>query len=541
MSVTDLNEANLEQELAKIPPEYQEMFRNVIAQELRESGQNTTDQAILRYLRQRLADFDNGAFIRPDGRPGMVTLSPDGKYETALEQLNKDYAEVDPEAAAERKRTMLKLAGFAVLAVLLLVFVMGGRGRSDEEVLAAENGTPALHQGGDEAASTPTLEPLPAISEDSLSAIGSSGGSLALGRPSLLELHYSATEETIALAIDPSQTTPRGELRFQESVMLSDNPVAVWLAGTRLNYGLGLPDNMIRALQPGDRVVINTDTGAIIPFVVTEVTTLQNFATNQMFNQNRIGMTLFALPAVSEDSVSVAYANYDVSREAVPSITPRETGDPFSIGPVEVAVRDIAYSHELNGRVSIDLTGEITGDSQGSTVMVSLVSNVDQTESIELPLPGSGPSSWGVSFTMSSEVEGLNLLAEFRAFPSGEVSLVHLGDVPHLANQLQVTTTGDVYWRLDRGEAVMPLSIHNPGAGSVRLGPDYIKATQMAEGGVENSIYVTVIPGFPLMVGPGETVVVDVTFVPALYGQPVHIQIGFERWEVSGFPTANTP
>lgn len=547
MSVIDVNEADLGQELAKIPPEYQEMFRDVLTQELRENGQNTTDQAILRYLRQRLVDFDNGAFIRPDGRPGMVTLSPDGKYEAALEELNKDYAEDDPEAAAERKRTMLKIAGFAVLAVLLLVFVMGGRRGDDEEVLAAEDGTPAFNQGGGETTPTPTLEPLPAVSEDSLSAIGSSGGSLTLGRPSLLELHYSATEETVALAIDPSQTTPRGELRFQENVMLSDNPIAVWLAGTRLNYGMGIPDNMVRTLQSGDRVVINTDTGAVIPFVVTEVTTVRNFSTNEIFNQNRIGMTLFALPAFGEDSVSVAFANYDVSREEVAAIVPWELNESFTIGTAEVAVEDITYSHEPNGRVSIAVTGTATGASGGNTVMVSLVSNVDQTESVELPLshnddlsPGD-PSMWGVSFAMSSDVEGHNLVAEFRAFPSGEVGLVRLGDVPHLVDQLEITAIEDTYWRLDRGEAVLRLSIHNPGSGNVRLSPDYIKAMQLAEGGVENAIFVSVIPGLPLIVEPGATVIVDVTFVPAMYGQPVHIQIGFERWEVTGFPIANNP
>ena len=100
--------------------------------------------------------------------------------------------------------------------------------------------------------------------------IGSLGGALTIGRPSAIELHYGRTEETIALAIDPSKPTPRGELRYNETTMLSDNPVAVWLFGTVLNYAIGIPDSMVRNLEPGDRITLSTDTGASLSFVVAE-------------------------------------------------------------------------------------------------------------------------------------------------------------------------------------------------------------------------------------------------------------------------------
>ena len=78
---------NLEQELSEIPPEYQDIFRQTIEQELADTEQNQTDTDILACLRQRRDDFKRGGFIRPDGRPGVVALNPETMYEQALPEL----------------------------------------------------------------------------------------------------------------------------------------------------------------------------------------------------------------------------------------------------------------------------------------------------------------------------------------------------------------------------------------------------------------------------------------------------------------------
>ena len=80
-------ELNIDQELSEIPPEYQDAFRQALERELTESEQNRTDTDILHYLRGRRDDFKRGGFIRPDGRPGMVTLNPETMYEQALPEL----------------------------------------------------------------------------------------------------------------------------------------------------------------------------------------------------------------------------------------------------------------------------------------------------------------------------------------------------------------------------------------------------------------------------------------------------------------------
>jgi hypothetical protein len=151
------------------------------------------------------------------------------------------------------------------VVLLFLFFVFRGRAQREGEAAGAAEGTPVAEVSG---AGTPVpTPPLPEITgvDDSLQTIGSLGGALTIGRPSAIELHYSRTEETIALAIDPSKPTPKGEMRYNEVTMLSGNPVAVWLFGTVLNYAIGIPDSMVRNLEQGYRITLSTDTGASVP------------------------------------------------------------------------------------------------------------------------------------------------------------------------------------------------------------------------------------------------------------------------------------
>ena len=76
-------------------------------------------------------------------------------------------------------------------------------------------------------------------------------------------------------------------MRYNETTMLSDNPVAVWLFGTVLNYALGIPDSLVRNLEPGDRITLSTDTGAALHFVVAETGAGANYDAGRLLSQNR--------------------------------------------------------------------------------------------------------------------------------------------------------------------------------------------------------------------------------------------------------------
>ncbi|HID50646.1 MAG TPA: hypothetical protein EYP41_01240, partial [Anaerolineae bacterium] len=321
-------ELNIEQELSEIPPEYQDTFRQAMEQELADTEQNRTDTDILAYLRQRRDDFKRGGFIRPDGRPGMVTLNPEAMYEQALPELAQSSLG-EPDNTAERRRMLLKIGIFAGVALVFLFLVFRSRAQRESQQEVIEESA-AIVSAEDGPAPTPPLPEITGV-DDSLQTIGSLGGALTIGRPSAIELYYSRTEETIALAIDPSKSTPKGELRYNETTMLSDNPVAVWLFGTVLNYAIGIPDSMIRNLEPGDRITLNTDTGASLHFVVAETGQGANYEAGRLLSQNRLGLTLFALPAAAEGDVSFAIANYDIATEEDESQSVFGVGDSFTL------------------------------------------------------------------------------------------------------------------------------------------------------------------------------------------------------------------
>ncbi|HFQ94098.1 MAG TPA: hypothetical protein ENK32_08820, partial [Anaerolineae bacterium] len=395
-------ELNIEQELSEIPPEYQDAFRQAIERELADPEQNRTDTDILAYLRQRRDDFKRGGFIRPDGRPGLVTLSPEAMYEQALPQLAQNSLG-EPDNTAERRRTLIKIGIFAGAALLFLFFVFRGRAQREGEQEVAEEGTPAAAVFED---GTPVpAPPLPEITgvDDSLQTIGSLGGALTIVRPSAIELTYGRTEETIALAIDPSKSTPKGELRYNETTMLSDNPVAVWLFGTVLNYAIGIPDSMARNLEPGDRVTLNTDTGASLHFVVAETGRGANYEAGRLLSQNRLGLTLFALPAAAEDDVSFAVANYDVASEEEQAQTVYETGERAPLGGAELQVLATQFSHTEDGSVRIVVDGAITGLAAEQAVMLSLASANEQTTAVPLTPDESG--AWRALFILPGRGE----------------------------------------------------------------------------------------------------------------------------------------
>jgi hypothetical protein len=526
---------DIDQELSEIPPEYQDAFRQALSRELADSEQNRTDADILQYLRQRRQDFQQGNFIRPDGRPGLVALNPETLYEQALPQLAQGSLE-DEDNSAERRRLVLKLALFAGVALIFLFLAFRGRAQREAAAARPPETTPvaALATAG---APTPTPA-LPEITgaDDSLQTIGGLGGALTIGRPSAIEIHYSQSEETVALAIDPSRPTTRGELRFNEAAMLSDNPVAVWVFGTVLNYAIGLPDSLVRNLTPGDRIRLNTDTGAALNFVVARTWQGSSHEAGRLLSQNRLGLTLFALPAAAESGVTFAFADYDVTGEEGQTQPVYGLGEPFVFsGGQRVEARAVQVSHTAQGALRVVVEGLLTDPSESGAILLSLTADRQQTTAV--PLTPDDEGGWQADFTLSAEATGAVLLAEFRALPTGGLALVGLGDLPRLVEQLDIDLTGA--WLVAAGDgplATVSGDVHNPGAGAVYLGPDFIGL--IVEGGDAYDQSWQVAPRLPLLLSPGETVGLTVRFPPR--AASMRLQIGLDLWEI-GFPPETDP
>ena len=535
------DDLDVQQELSHIPPEYQDIFRQALEQELIDLGQDQTDTDVLHYLRRRRDDFRGGGFIRPDGRPGLVVADVEMLYEQGV--FGAALGQRDEEQERERRRMWLKLAGLLALVVVFLAFaVRGHAGRLEGE--EAEE-TPVSAAG----AATPT----PALPEvtgagDSLQTIGGLGAALTIGRPSAIELHYGWTEEVIALAIDPSQATPRGELRYNEAVMRSDNPVAVWLFGTVVNYGIGLPDSLVRNLQVGDRILLSTDTGASLAFVVTETRQGASHDTAAVLSQNRPGMTLFALPAVAEDNVALALASYDVTTEGQHAGAIYEIGEPFPLpGWGEGQIESVHYAHTNEGalRIVVNAVKTIKRSSTPNSLLLSLSTSDEQTAAAVVEVAPGG--SWQATFTLNGVAPGLPLYAELRALPGGGPTVVRLGKVPDLRDDLGVSVVGA--YLVHSEEVVLWLTLHNPGEGAVYLGDDYVRLRWAdEEGGEAYEISGQSVPPLPTLIEPGETRGVTVAFSPVIdagqveasghradteYPFPLQFVIGAGLWEVT--------
>ncbi|WP_420640522.1 hypothetical protein [Candidatus Leptofilum sp.] len=532
---TDL-ELDIEQELSEIPPEYQDAFRQAIERELAETEQNRTDTDILTYLRSRRDDFQRGGFIRPDGRPGLVALNPETMYEQALPQLAQSSLG-EPDNTAERRRTLIKIGVFVGVALLLLVFALRGRAQRAGDSETVDAGTPVAEALVAAGTVTPT-PPLPEITgvDDSLQTIGSLGGALTIGRPSAIEIRYDRSEETIALAIDPSKPTPKGEMRYNEATMLSDNPVAVWLFGTVLNYALGIPDSLVRNLEPGDRITLSTDTGAALHFVVAETGQGANYDAGRLLSQNRLGLTLFALPAVAEGDVAYAFANYDVASEEGQGQIVYEVGDSVAFrSGGELQVTAVQFDNTPDGRIRIVLEGDVHSLDSSQSIVLSLAATGEQTTAV--PLEWAEDGTWQAEFTLPDTVSKQPLFAEFRALPGGNLAVVWLGEVPRLIEQLEIEIT-KAWWDAEREQAVIELSIFNAGEGAVYLGPEFIQIAEWteasSEGGDAYEGTWQVTPRLPIVINPGETAGITVSFLPQFAS--MRLQIGADLWEVGGFP-----
>lgn len=522
-------------ELAQIPPEYQELFREALQRELAEAGQTQTDSDILAYLRQRRDEFKRGDYIRPDGQPGTVALDPDHLYSTALPQLAQELAGGE-DAAQEKRKLLLKGGVFAFLVILFGGLLLASRhNRAAAADIPLPEETPLVVQAPDDALVTvETAVPTPAAprgADTALQTIGGLGGSLTLGRPSALELHY-AHEEVVALPIDPSQVTNKGELRYNAATMRSDNPVAVWVLGTVLNYAIGLPENLVRALQPGDQVQLHTDTGFTLAFVVTETGTHANHESSLLLSQDRAGMTLFALPAPAADAVPVAIAVYDLTAEDAQTAVYQDVGTPFHLGDSPaIQVNGIVYSDTADGLLQVVVQGSGSrdnargpGDNARSIVAadltLTLLAPTHQTTAVTLPIT----DTWETAFLLPPTLVGEPLTAVFRRLPGGESALVRLGEVPRLDARIEITDL-IAAWQPETKQISLTVTLHNPGLGTVWLPADYVQIP--TEGG--DAYRSPILTQTQMLAGSSQSL--SLTFAHPGPEAPVVVQLGEMLWE----------
>lgn len=515
-------------ERGQIVPSYETLFKQVMEEELRATGSDGTDLDILTYLRKRREEFARrGFYLRPDGTIAAAPTNPDEKYGGG----RLDTLLPPEEGNNERRNNLLKAAALVVVCLVGLFFWQRSKNASQTPTPEASATVVVADNSAEgEIVTTPTPE-LPDVetTNTTLQTIGSLGGTLTLGRPGSLEIHYQATDQTIALPIDPSEVTNKGELRYNEAAMSSDNPVAVWVFGTVLNYSIGIPDNLAQNIQTGDTLFIHTDTGRTLRFVVTRTFVGNTYDSARVLAQDHIGITLFSLPATAENEVVFVVGSYDMSQEAQESSPALGMNDSFTLGQNIFQTTFLSRTQQLDGQLAVTVGGTAVL-TQGETVLLFLSSS--QEQSATQPLIPNEDGTWQVTFTSSPRLLTTDLFAEFRGFPSSEAATVYLGQLPDLTRQLQVQTAA-AWWDELAATAVFSVTLHNPGPGAVRVDD---RTIFLQGGDAPQQTPVTVTPALPLLVEPGQTVLLQVRFVPRNLAQPLTFQVGSSLWEVSNFP-----
>jgi hypothetical protein len=516
--------------LSQIPADYQATFRATLQRELAEKGNDLSDRDILYYLRQRQGDFKRGNYVDPAGGLGVVSLDPAEKYKGGVGFLLASGQ--GEQAQREKRQTWLKIIGFVGVTILFLIFALRGRNQRLAEANTPTE-TPQIVTPISGAILPPPTVSLPDLSDgdNALQTIGGLGGALSLGRPSALELHYRANEDVIALPIDPSRTTNRGELRYEEGVMLSDNPVAVWLFGTVLNYGIGIPDTLVRSLQVGDKILLSTDTGSTIPFVISERWQGKSYEATRLLSQDKIGMTLFALPAVSEEDVSLAFAVYDMTVANHAGISESQLGDTIAWGGNnQFQVTHIRYDEQQNGEWLATVQGHISPQID-TTLLFTLVTPDQQTPAIPLTWVDENAGIWQLVFSLSLYPSQTPIWLNWRDTQSQDNGQVTLGDFPDVSQAITVTLTIAILdtTTLPRSIEVMAV-IQNNQDGDRWLRPNQIHITPEGGDALESPNVVTQ-PPLPVKLASGTTQTVTVSFpAPSL---PLFINIAADRWTLS--------
>jgi hypothetical protein len=518
--------------------EYQEMFRQTIRQEIMDNKSDHTDKDMLAYLRTRREVFQQGQYIDPNGKLGQLPLTRQELHAQGITRPQTGQSAM--EQAREKRTLMLKLGGLALVAVVF--FLLISRGRAERDMPLTPTAEPTVMAGS--ATTTPEILAVTGA-DDSLQTIGGLGGALTIGRPASLELHYRSSEEVVALPIDPAQTTPKGELRFSETVMLSDNPVAVWLAGTVVNYAIGIPDSLVRNLQPGDSISLRTNTGATLPFVVTTTALHAHHEASSLLSQNRLGLTLFSLPAPTEDQVTVVWADYAAQLGTTVSAGVARVGQPFMLAGMEFLVEGWRYDQVDEGSFLIVINKTITPTTPSANhavpveLLLSLSTPSDQTPAITQVMSTTGRTTLTTTFTVDQGFSGQPLTLELRILPGGGYQAVTLGELPHPQALLAVGDVLTATWDAAAGVGVVQATVTNTGSGTLLLTPDFFQMREQSNGGEYRLMPLQAEPRLPLMLFPAETVQVKLAFLPTQ--SVVELLMGLGQWEITEFPVVLGP
>lgn len=233
---------------------------------------------------------------------------------------------------------LASIGGLTLLCLfgVLIIDPFGGRGEPDGEDGQVENGTV-----------TPVTQPIPISTSlpDTVITVGDGQGGIVT----------VTLDSPTRLNVGGSEFFVQGQLIEPDGIWALSNPTedsAVWVYGTVINYILGMLDSdanqaLLDRLQPGDEIVLTKSDGSTFTFAVSGRQIVQQGDRN-IFAQNTPGITLVLMEPGSSGNAqrTVVQGRYVVSETAPDQgIIPQEVevGDPFQLEGLQITATGASF------------------------------------------------------------------------------------------------------------------------------------------------------------------------------------------------------
>jgi hypothetical protein len=521
MSIYDIDSSRLP-EVGNIDPVHREQIEAIIQ---RETQMASTDAEALAIVQRLIEEAQRGMTWDEDGNRTTVHVQD----ETAFWDESQIEAAASQSGAGDqpgRQQQMIAMGAIGLLLLLVAYLMVGGRGGEAEETQPAvmENGETAGELADPAASASPLMgTELLALSDDL-------GVRTQIGQPATVEMLNPDSGASVTLSVINTPVSGRAIAVTEE--IAGGQLVAQWVAGTVVNYVMGIPAGVMEQMGVGTLILIRTDTAQTYAFTCT-VKEARAGQEAEVFFQDRPGVTLFPLPAPFAP-VPILWCPYDPSGEDVMvagGLTQRK-GEYGEVGNVRFAVTGLALNQMLDGQLALDVTGSIQAMSGFGTVVMGLSSDSgrysprgDQFQATE------AEAEWLAQFVLPPNLVGNRLFLDARS-PTGGSLIIDLGRLPDPAGDL-VVTLGRLSWDETAQEAEVEVYIMNNGPSDVRLTAADFAASQ---GGVDVSIRITDPLVMPTLAPGNRQTMVTLRLSPIAAG-PVTLQLLATVWELYGFPT----
>lgn len=497
----------------QIPPEY----RSVLEEKYNQITSTTaTDAEILAVLDSLIQRTEAGMVWDETGKEQFISVNQGDYWDES--QIS---TEVDLSGGGEQpgKTTQIVAIVLLVGAVLFTIwYFVAGRNRSDEteQQLVGEIAT----------IEAPPVEASTLLIGDEL------GERVKIGQPASLEVQLpdgrSITFGVVNAPVEDRQMPILDAMRLNETT-------AEWVAGTVVNQVYGLPPAWITQINPGSQVLMRTDTGAVYHFMCLEKTGISG-QENELFAQNRPGMTLFPLPAYGTP-IPVIWCPYNPENERamIAGGLSASLGEHVNAGNVRLVVDDWYINEEMDGQLHLNVLGRIqTLDGAYGSVVLNLNTSTGKYSPVGDQYQATDQeSTWLAVFVLPKVSQGATLQLEVRS-PLGGAALVNLGTSPLLDAFITVNVSNASWNDPDKKATANITLVNTHPRSSILVKNEMFQAQQ---GGGAIGLRITE-PTLPYQLRAGERLVLSAEITPANENN-INLLILNAIWEIRGIPITN--